>query len=76
MKSLYSKEGYTTTALTALSREITAALRPILDRWVADGYSVLEIANIMHQDVVACECHAGIKLRIAARKAKEEKEGV
>lgn len=52
VKHLFNPENerYTTEAL-ALSKEVFEAIKPIVDKYADQGYSVRDIASIVHSEV-------------------------
>lgn len=71
MKSFFGKhESYTKEGLE-LDREIDAALKPIFDKWTAEGYTVREIAHMAHGTVISLECYRVVKAAMDSRKKEK-----
>lgn len=58
-KSLYDQEHYTAEA-SALDEEASRLLRPLMERYHADGYSIREIASVLYKVVFDLECETVI----------------
>lgn len=72
-KSLFTeREGYTKEA-SSLDSEVWAALRPILEKYEAEGFKVREIQSVMDA-AVSCLCIQTIGMK--RRKDREESEKI
>ncbi len=73
MKSFYGKYESYTEAASGLDREVHHALKPIFDKYIAEGFLIREISHIAHSAIVALECEKVVRRSFNLRK-KEQAE--
>jgi hypothetical protein len=61
-KSLYDENERYTEAALALDKEAGSLLRPLMERYQGEGYSIREIAGIVQKAVFDLECEAILEM--------------
>lgn len=63
MKSLYTDKLCYTADGSAVEDEAHAALRPLMQKWVAAGYSPREVSHVLISAATILECESVLDMR-------------